>query len=358
MPNKPQSVVVIPNLTGEVFDVAGTSRTENYAMVSVAGLSSPVATNWGSLPPNDVPLQTVSATSNIKSITVVYDGIPDTVAKMARNMSTMEGPAEPGFNQDYDVNYVVTNRDTGTTIRRISDGQEWDASTLDPANAAGWNTWRARIKGQFDGSGRLVGAYESSISQISVFKFSLGGSTSFNGFSPIMVNSGRFLGKELFSLTDNVVFYTKDTTGATVRTSRRGNRLFCRIEVNAPGYAVEYPLCNSSSPIIAIEHVWAFGTSYYIIVLTEAGYKTFVSAPYPNVTEESTRADFSIQSVSYESIVRPESMGTESTQADFSANYVAYIFDPPTPPVPPIIRDTTLVDTVQSTFTATAISHA
>lgn len=414
MPKKTQSAVVVPNLTGEVFDVVGTSAEENYGMTSIGGLTSPVATDWLSSPDKDEPNQLiyVGADSYIKTFTTRYTGIPSMVAKMARNISVMNGPSAPGISDpNYATSWAIIHKDDRTVFRRISDDAEFDATTLDPPNAASWNSWKSRLKGQFDSSGRAVGAYESSLTQVSVLKVSLGGATTFNGFSPIMVNSGEFLARTIFAETDNVVFYTKDTTGATTRDRRRGSIIYCRVERNAPGYASEYVVCSSPSPIIAIEHVLAFGVQHYLIVLTEAGYITFVSAPYPKPHEESvsatfsiqsilysqdaitynswptetTRADFSVQSVAYISVVvtytgwatesaaanfsaqsvlyalvvyNYNSWPTEEARADFSANFVDYIYSPSTPTVPPAHRPTTISESIESEITATALSYA
>ncbi len=324
MPKPIQSVVLIPNLSGEVFDVVGTSRTENYSIASLAGLSSPVATDWASSPDADVPLQNIATTSNIKALTTVYQGIPDAVAKIARNISTFQGPTAPNIVPTYATRWVALHQDNATKFIRMSDNAEFDAATLDPTNAATWNAWKARFKGQFDFSGRPVGALEDNINTIKVFKLSIGGSTEFTGFSPIMVHTAEILRNNLGESLNNVVYYTKDTTSAGNRFNRRGSKLFCRVEID--NYTIEYELCSSPSPIRAIEHVWVFGGQQYIIALTDAGYYTFVSAPYSGAIQESARADFAAQSVVYSQVVQQYNDWTvESARADFAAQSVSYI---------------------------------
>lgn len=410
MSQQASSVQVVPNLTGEVFDVSGTSRSENYVFSATAGLTSPAATNWTTKPQADVANASIATTKNIKTFTTVYTGIPDTVAKMARNISTVKGPTTIGQQPTYGTRWTILNKSNQTILRNETTGVEYNASTVDPVRASEWNSWNARMKGQFDYGGFPVGCFESSISQFKVFKFSSGGLYTFTGYSPIMIHSGEVYANNLGTQTNNVVFYTKDTTSATDRSQRRGSTLFARVEED--NYGVEYEVCDFGAPIKCIEHAWITGGIVFLICLMADGtYRTLASAPYPPVVSEGASAAAAAQSILYsqvatsysgwplesteasavpfsivyQSVVINNDMGTEgasanaaaqsilyaavvvnnsdwateSSAADVSPVSINYIYAPVAPSTPPeVVLGSDGPEAIESSFTAQGLSYA
>ena len=402
---------VVPNLTNEIFDVAGTSKSENYAFNSDAGLTNRVETNWRSMGVADEGNFTIYPEINIKTFVEKYDGYPTAVEKLARNISVFKGTTTVSVGLDFSKTWAVINQSSNTKFIRLDNGTELDPTTVDSHTQ--WGQWWSRFKGSFDAAGFPVGAFESSLTQVSVMKRQGNATYTFNGFSPVMTHSGEALATNIGSQTNNLVFYTKDTTSATDRFARRGSRLFCRIEVEL--YGTEYPICDFGFSVKAIEHIWFTGGKFYIMVLAGDDTKhTFVSAPYDIVlaedsavasilpqsilysqvvtsanmgTEsavsqilvenvdyfsivvtrtfdtESSVAEILVQDLDYDDVVEESTIPTESAESDVDAVNIEYFFDPPTPPPvtpeePPYNYDEpTSPDIIISTYTIQSVTY-
>jgi hypothetical protein len=315
------SAQVVTNLTGEVFDVVGTSRNENYAFLNQDGLTNPVTTDWDLQPGADVANFNLSTALNVKAITERYNGYPDTVAKLARNIAVIKGPADPLSARDWSQDWSVINKDTETEFIRLDNNATFAPQSL--VSRSDWTQWKSRFKGSFDAAGFPTAAFESSLTQIAVIKRQFAQNITFTGFSPVMAHTGEVLATNLGETIDNLVFYLKDTTSATNRFSRRGSTLFCRVEVE--NYNTEYTCCSLGFQAKAIEHLWVSGNKIYILVLAANGDKyTFASAPYPPVLQESAQAAASTQSVLYSQVVVNESYGPEDAEAEASIQSVLY----------------------------------
>jgi hypothetical protein len=312
---------VVPNLTGEVFDVVGTSRSETYEFTSEAGLTSPVNTNWNTMVGADTANFNISTGLNIKSFVQRYNGYPTAVEKLARNIAVLKGTTAAGVGLDFSKTWAVINQANNTKFIRLDNGSELDPTTIDSHTQ--WGQWWSRFKGSFDASGFPVGAFESSLTQFSIMKRQGNATYTFDGYSPIMTHSGEALARNIGTQTNNIVFYTVDGTGATDRFSRRGTRLFCRLEVDL--YDTPYPVCDFGIPIKSIEHIWFTGNKFYIMVLADDNSKyTFVSAPYDSILEEGAVCNLTAQSVLYSLIVVNTNINPESAQANISANFLTY----------------------------------
>ena len=315
------SAQVVPNLTGEVFDVVGTSRTENYAFTSEAGLSNPVTTNWASSPGADVPLVNISTLYNIKSFPIRFDGYPTAVAKMARNLSVFRGTTAVASGLDYSKTWAVINRAGQTRFIRLDNNSELDPTSVDFHTQ--WNEWHSRFKGSFDAAGFPVAAFESSLTQFSILKRQDNATYTFTGFSPIITHTGEALARNFGQQTNNVVFYLKDTAGATDRFGRIGQSLFCRVEVEL--YNTERKVCDLGFDARAIEHIWFTGNKFYIMVLATNGDRyTFASAPYDTVIEERVGANMTPQSVLYSLVVVESTLAAETAVANMTPQSVLY----------------------------------
>jgi hypothetical protein len=315
------SAQVVPNLSGEVFDVVGTSRTETYDFTNDAGLTNRITTNWASSPGADTANFNISLTNNIKSFVDRFNGYPTPVEKLARNIAILKGTTAVGVGLDFSKTWAVINQADNTKFIRLDNESVFNPTSVDSHTQ--WNNWYSRFKGSFDASGFPVSTFESSLTQFSIMKRQGNATYTFNGYSPIMTHSGEALARNIGTQTNNLVFYTKDTTSATDRFARRGSTLFCRVEVEL--YDTEYTICDFGIQIKTIEHIWFTGNKFYIMVLADDNSKyTFVSAPYDSILEEGAVCNLTAQSVLYSLIVVNTNIDPESAQANISANFLTY----------------------------------
>lgn len=281
----------------EVWDVDAVSRNEPYFPESIAGLTNQEETDWASYA-GSVGERTIMY--NLKTFIFQYDGAPADISKVARNLNIVKGPESRGDIDDgaYSFDWVAWSNDGSVLYQRVSDpSKTFDMSVAFPDYSLYFEKWKARFSGHFDATGQPTVCSESGFGTITVFKRSLG-TMSFSGYSPLLLSSTEFLTSELFVFGDNVIFYTKDITGATEKKNRRGDTLYCRIERD--NYGTEYTVCKVSGNISFLEFAFFYSPKSYLVIVDGSGDRTTLeSAPWTILVEEVTGGVGGILSVEY-----------------------------------------------------------
>lgn len=315
------SVGVSTNLSGPGADI----RTYSGIFSYISGLSNPQTTDWASYA-GDVSNSLIAY--NLKSYTRVWDGRPTNVATKARNLNVSFGPTDLSDTAGGAFNYLwlsyTNGNNSGTVFQRLNNPAiTINPATVFPAFASFFNSFRDRFSGHFDASGSPVVAVETAINQITVFKASLG-TFAFTGYSPIILNSTEFLRNELFTFGDNVVFYTKDTTGqSTNKFARRGTTIYCRIERD--NYATEYTACSGLT-VKFLELAWYVGNRSYLIYRDgNCASHTLQSATYQDVNQESISGTATPQSVGYQTVIIGAAVADTNLISSVALNSLSYV---------------------------------